>query len=215
MAVVRQYKTLTGLGQAKLDIIESMLIKNTSAPKVVAKIQEEWKLLTDMKPGTLQKQLVRYKKDKITPHLHSKVLIPSDTKGTEDKVDTLTIFTPVDKRIDAHTALTELVEMQMMRMQKLYNKEHGAPLLFDAMRKEMGLMKDLLNQLSDLQFDLGLLKKVAPIQKHLIGSFSMTDTEVQQLHVESKEDNEQLAIATQKVIEIFKYGKLEEPIDVN
>ena len=205
MAVIRQYKILSSLGQAKLDIIESMLIKGTSTPKVQAKIQEEWKLLLDMKAGTLQKQLVRYKKDKISCHMHAKVDVPNPEGGT-DTVTAPTIFAPIDKRIDAHTALTELVEMQMTRMNKLYSKEEPTPLLFDAMRKEVLAMGVLIKQLSELQFDLGLIKKVAPVQKHLIGSFDLSDSDVQQLHFDSKEDNEQLAIATQKVLEIIKYG---------
>ena len=208
----KKSKTIHDLDQEKFDIIESLLIKNTSAPKLVQKIQVEWGLLVDVKPETLQKQLVRYKKDKITPHLHAHVKVPEviqvkpkgEPIGEELTVKTTVIFARPDKRIDAHEALTELVEVQMIRLQKIYNREDATPMLMETVRQNIHTMSGLLKQLSDLQFDLGVAKRVSPIQKHLIGTFDLTESEIQQVHAQSKTENDELAIATQKVIELFK-----------
>jgi len=173
-----KYAPIRSMGADKVDRMEVMLVQGMSCPKVAKKIQDEWKLLQDIKTGTLTKQILRYKKEVLDSKLHSKLLIKTtednkDTKGTDVKQYKTVIKTTT--KLDVIDALEDLILLQNHRVAKVFTMEESLPTLMGTLRYELKELRDMIKQLSDLKFDLGLVKRQP---KKIVGSIDLHSPEV-------------------------------------
>lgn len=149
-----KHAAIHAMGKEYVDKLDALLVKGTSSLKAANIVKDEWGLCSGDKVSTLQKRIQRYKKDVLDHHLHTEIL-------TEDgkKLEVKMTLKKDDPKVDVLDAVTELVRLQQYRVQKMYDLEHNMPTLLGSLRKEVKQLSDLLKQLSDLQFDLGLAQR--------------------------------------------------------
>lgn len=142
----------------QIAIIDSHLLKGETIPKLVDKIQKEWKVAVGVKRETAIKAIMRYKNTYIVPQQAKVVKKLTSDKGIANIAaiaDKLTI------QIDPIEQLSALVKTQTARVHKLAAQEDKLPTLMDSQTKNITALVDMLFKLAALQMDLGILNKVA------------------------------------------------------
>jgi hypothetical protein len=150
-----------------LDKVDSKLTSGEPARAVAQWLQEDAKLLTDMKPDTLKKTLERYREG----HLRNKVL----SRITEAQ-HTLALKT-VQKRLNALDELEELVVIQRGRVDKMLMMEKDKPILLKSTTDEIRLLKEMLVDLGRVQMETGVLPKAS---RKISGTIMGADGEISQ-----------------------------------
>lgn len=146
-------RLMTSIGPDYMPLVESRLLNGDSAESIAKTIKLEWKLCADMKLSNLVVQLNKYRRDNLLGRLQY-------LSEHQNKSDSLHKF---GEKVDVLENLTTLVELQQGRVSKAMRAEDANNPMLPLSRStkfEVQLLGNLYKQLSDLQMDLGLLRKV-------------------------------------------------------
>lgn len=141
------FKRLNDLGVAIVEQVDKMLFAGTVPSQIAKWLHEDQKVLLDLKLGSIQKNLERYR-DKVLP-----------TKVKAELAETKVLTPAVKKKLLAIDALSDLVAIQMGRLDKVLVKENGSPFLMKSASDEGRLLKEMLIELGKLQLETGVMKK--------------------------------------------------------
>jgi hypothetical protein len=133
------------LGTEKTALVKNLLLQGESINDLVKRIQDEWGLMTDKKPATVQTMLYRF----------SRGIVKKET--VRRVIDTVTASKHV--RVTTLTELAGLCEKQKKRLEKALTMESKGPMLLSMVSNEFRLMKDMLRDLALLQIETGILPR--------------------------------------------------------
>ncbi len=183
-----KYKRLYDLGSDRLGIIDSMLTNGDSPAIVAAHIQDDWGQCLTVKPGTLEKQVLRYRTDVLEPKLvmAAEAAVEKGTLNTES-------MSKFRETVDVMEKLNESINMQWARIQKAYAKEllkGDKGKLDPSINKELRPFTDMCRVLAGLQLETGVVRRVP---KQVQGFFQQLDTtELQDFRLEMSQNDETL-----------------------
>lgn len=152
--IKKPYERITSLGEEKVVQLDRLLNRGEKTSKVCTLIQEGWEDLLDMSRPALIKMLNRYRNTALRGDLIKELA----ANGLLTTVKGL-------KRLDALEEMTNMALIQKERVSKVYSKESKMPLLMKQVTEELTLMNKLLDSLSRLQLEIGVLKR-APKDYH-------------------------------------------------
>jgi len=141
------YQALKSLGPSIMLGIGERLIDGQSGAKVAAWLQNDLKVLTELRPDSLKKTLERYRKKELREKTIKK--IAEAQKG-------LTLATVVE-HYNALTEMEEITKLQRARVQKMIDLEADKPMLLKTTTDELRLMKELLVSLGSMQLETGVM----------------------------------------------------------
>ena len=141
------YQALKSLGPSIMLGIGERLIDRQSGAKVAAWLQNDLKVLTELRPDSLKKTLERYRKKELREKTIKK--IAEAQKG-------LTLATVVE-HYNALTEMEEITKLQRARVQKMIDLEADKPMLLKTTTDELRLMKELLVSLGSMQLETGVM----------------------------------------------------------
>lgn len=147
------FKKLQDLAGDITQEIDKRLLNQEPCSQIAAWLQDEKKVLLDLKPGSLKKMLERYRQTALRKKVIQQVADIQFTKST----------TLIAKKVNAMEALNELVLIQQSRFQKVYMLEVATPDPDKPLRAdvsvEMAALKEMLVKLGHLQLETGVLPK--------------------------------------------------------
>lgn len=152
--IKKPYERIISLGEEKVVQLDRLLNRGEKTSKVCTLIQEGWEDLLDMSRPALIKMLNRYRNTALRGDLIKELA----ANGLLTTVKGL-------KRLDALEEMTNMALIQKERVSKVYSKESKMPLLMKQVTEELTLMNKLLDSLSRLQLEIGVLKR-APKDYH-------------------------------------------------
>lgn len=183
-----KFKRLYDLGSDRLGIIESMLTGGESPMTVAEHIQHDWGECKDVKPGTLEKQILRYRSDVLEPKL-----VMAAENAVEKGTAVSQQMAKFKQGVDVKTKLTEGINMQWERIQKAYAKEalKGPDAKLDpTINKELRPFTDMCRALATLQLETGDLRRVP---KQVQGFFAqLKPEELTEFRLEMEQNDETL-----------------------
>jgi len=183
-----KYKRLYDLGSDRLGIVDAKLTQGDSTMSIAEHIQFEWNACTQVKIGTLDKQLQRYRKDVLEPRL-----VNAANKASANGTKVTKEMKAFNESVDVSDMLTQSVTMQWARIQKAYAKEVGKGedgKLDPAINKELRPFTDMCRVLANLQLETGVLRRVP---KQVQGFFQqLSGDEVQEFRLEMTSNDETL-----------------------
>ena len=183
-----KYKRLYDLGSDRMGVVDSLLTQGDSTMSVAEHIQFEWNACTQVKIGTLDKQLQRYRKDVLEPRL-----VAAANRSTKNGTKVTKEMKAFSEGVDVSDMLTQSVTMQWARIQKAYAKEVGKGAegkLDPAINKELRPFTDMCRVLANLQLETGVLRRVP---KQVQGFFQqLSGDEVQEFRLEMTSNDETL-----------------------
>ncbi len=183
-----KYKRLYDLGEDRMLQVDSLLTQGDSTMSVAEKVQFEWNACTQVKIGTLDKQLQRYRKDILEPRL-----VAAANNATENGTKITKEMKAFKEGVDVQNLLEKSVEMQWARITKMYAVEagKGEKGKIDAnINKELRPFTDMCRVLANLQLETGVLRRVP---KQVQGFFQqLSGDEVQEFRLEMTSNDETL-----------------------
>ena len=183
-----KFKRLYDLGSDRLAIIESMLTNGDSPATVAEHIQKDRMECADVKPGTLEKQILRYRTDVLEPKL-----VMAAEHAAEKGTATSKAMAAFKSNVDIKAKLTEGINMQWERIQRAYTKEalKGPDAKLDpTINKELRPFTDMCRALATLQLETGDLRRVP---KQVQGFFAqLKPEELSEFRLEMEQNDETL-----------------------
>lgn len=182
-----KYKRLYDLGDDRMGIVESLLTQGDSTMSVAEKIQFEWNTCKNVKIGTLDKQLQRYRKEILEPRL-----VAAANKASANGTKVTKEMKAFKEGVDVQNLMEKSVTMQWARIQKMYAKEVGKDggKMDPAINKELRPFTDMCRVLANLQLETGVLRRVP---KQVQGFFQqLSGDEVQEFRLEMTSNDETL-----------------------
>lgn len=188
LGFTHKYKRLYDLGSDRMNIIDSMLTKGDSTMSVAEHIQFEWKACTSVRMATLDKQILRYRKDILEPRL-----VSAAENAAMNKTDIATEFKAFNDQVDVIQQLNSFIIMQGARIKKAYAKEHGKGedgKLDPAINKELRPFTDMCRVLAGLQLETGAVRRVP---KQVQGFWQQLSTdEISEFRLEMSKNDDTL-----------------------
>lgn len=183
-----KYKRLYDLGSDRLGIIETMLTNGDSPATVATHVQVDWGQCQNVKHGTLEKQIFRYRTDVLDPKL-----VLAAENAVEKGITNTASMAKMRETVDVMEKLDEFIIMQGARIKKAYQKEalKGPDGKLDpAINKELRPFTDMCRVLAGLQLETGVVRRVP---KQVQGFFQQLDTsELQDFRMEMSANDETL-----------------------
>lgn len=177
----QSYQRLYALPDHIRTDLDSMVYdEDVSAADIARKLQNTYNVLTNITVSTLSQQIHKYRSDlkslakmKKMSSEHIKRIrkgkaVKEGTKTTKEKEleeeekHAYKLLKKLNSNVDVVHTLEETLAIQWQRVQKLKDVEKNMPLTMDKMGKEIKLFSELLSQLSRLQMDTGILRKIDP-----------------------------------------------------
>lgn len=183
-----KYKRLYDLGSDRMGVIDTMLTEGKSTLAVAEHIQFEWNACTSVKIGTLEKQLLRYRKDILEPKL-----VLAANRASDEGTTITAQMGKFSEQVDVMDKLNESITMQWARIQKMYAREAAkgdAGKIDPNINKELRPFTDMCRVLAGLQLETGVVRRVP---KQVQGFFQqLTSDEVQEFRLEMTSNDETL-----------------------
>lgn len=180
-----RHSGLRALGRENLTAVESRIAAGATLMEISEFIQQELGFYRDVKPGTLQKQIQRYRQDIMNPRLLHAVESSAKTKETA--------LAKLKDNLNVLQEVQELAVMQKLRIEKGLKRENEMPLLFTWMHKEILALDKVLSSVATIQMDLGILSRVP--RKHIIADVSDLQRMAKEGHERSVVDLEEYRTA--------------------
>lgn len=152
--VPKKFSRLAALGDERLRAIDGYLLAGDSPAKIAEVIQRDWGEFEDVQPGTLSKQIARYRAAVIEPRL-----VEVTGRAQEKGVSVFRAARDLRGNIDVMKELEGLIEMQLARVQKAYEMERDKPLLMDMVSREVAPTLALLKELGGMHLEVGVLRR--------------------------------------------------------
>jgi hypothetical protein len=178
-SIINKPKWYEELSATQVAILDSHLLQDQSIPKLAQMLQEEWGLSKGTKRESVVKAIQRYKIANIIPQQAKIVTSLGNPHNNTAITKLLKATQAVEEFLDPVNGLRLVVEMQMARVNKLAKVEDKLPTLMDAQTKNLQLLADMLTNMTRIQLEIGLIKRVATKIE-----FSSDVTEEQQSYVD-------------------------------
>jgi hypothetical protein len=148
MAKKPTFKRLQELGPDIVAQVDDRLLSSETCSAVASWMQNELGVLKDLKPGSLKKNLERYRASDLADRVVQEIKAKVPMSG-------------VKKTLIAIDGLEDLVEIQRGRLEKLLMKEATLPagILLGQTKDEIRLLKDTLVELGKLQLETGIMRR--------------------------------------------------------
>ena len=165
----RSFKALQSLGTATVEEVNRRLLAGDSPSSVAKWLQEDLQVLKDLQPGSVKKNLERYRAADLKDMVVSQVV--DTVKGKS--------VAGIKKKLIAMEELEEMVCIQRSRFDMVYFKEQKMPegILLKQASDEARLLKEMLVELGKLQLETGVMAR-AP--KKITGQVVGADGEVKE-----------------------------------
>ena len=144
----QEARLIRDLGADRMPQINDMIVNNKSDVFIAKVIKNDWGLMLSTNLMTVKKAIFRYRTEVYEVKL---------TYAASPDAKKIAKFA---ERADVLENLTTLVELQQGRVSKGLALEEKSPHLHYMLKFEIQLLGNLHKQLTDLQMDLGLLRKV-------------------------------------------------------
>lgn len=153
----RKPKFMQGLTQEQIDTIDTHLLLDKPMTDLVKVLREEWSVCLDIKADSLLTSIIRYKQNQITPR---QAKIAMKVGSTENVAKLATLQVKMENALKPVDALEALIIKQLKRVEKMEQVEAKMPTLMDSQTKNMMLLHNMLKDMSVLQMQLGILRRV-------------------------------------------------------
>lgn len=165
-----KYERLLSLGEQRVTQIDMALHKGTPASEVTRMIQEEWGEFKDVKPGTLKKQLERYRAEYLDTNIVAAMKLeernPARARKTIERM----------KSFDVMEELLKLAKIQRKRIKKVMLHESPMPILLNNIKYELKTYLDILGKYAELSLETGLIRRAPKQITGIVGLVSAEDT---------------------------------------
>lgn len=192
------FALLYSIGPEKMELVKSMLTRDTTPAEVARVIQEDWKLLTNMEADSLRKNIDRFRKKKVDPKIAEAA---ARTMTSEPVRRELAKLAP---KLDVVADLEEMCALQKARILKIVRSENAltAGILLGNVKAELDVYTRMMRVLGDFQLETGHMVRVP---RRVAGLFHMggDKNEVFEFEVQIENRN-QLLEATQKVFAVLE-----------
>jgi hypothetical protein len=158
------------LSFAQLDIVDALLMKGDTPYNIAKRIQKDWGLLNHITTQSVQSQIEAYRRNFFGTEVVTTVTT-TDNETQETTVETKTVnivSTYLKGRLDAYTLNEQMVLLQIKRINKIMDREEKMPTLLDQTRKEIELLTKMMQNFTNLQFELGIVQRMAQVLDHQI-----------------------------------------------
>jgi len=197
-----KYTRIYALGPDRVQQIDTMLIKNTTAEEVARVITEDWGFYADERPA-LTKQITRYRTEYIDASLKARADHAEKTQQGRLMVQLRT------DQLNVLEDMLDVIIVQKGRINKALELEEKMPIIQATVKFELKLLFDMYKLYSQIQLETGVLRR-AP--KTISGSFHL-DEEAGMLQFEAEmRTNSDLRKAIKDVIQILE-GEFESVPD--
>ena len=170
------------LGPERMAQVDSMWLNGQQGAAIAKTIKGEWGLMQDMTLKVLGVTINRY----CTSNLKGKLVRVE--KGDE------VALAKFAEKVDVLESLTRLIEMQQERVSKGYELEKNHLTLSFTLKFEVQTLAAMYRQMSDLQMDMGLIRKV-PAKFQVEGMATRTQQLLEQAMKKSEKVDEALTRA--------------------
>lgn len=153
----RKPKFMQGLTQDQIDTIDTHLLLDKPMTDLVKVLRDEWSVCLDIKADSLLTSIIRYKQNQITPR---QAKIAMKVGSTENVAKLATLQVKMENALKPVDALEALIIKQLKRVEKMEQVEAKMPTLMDSQTKNMMLLHNMLKDMSVLQMQLGILRRV-------------------------------------------------------
>lgn len=153
----RKPKFMQGLTQDQIDTIDTHLLLDKPMTDLVKVLRDEWGVCLDIKADSLLTSIIRYKQNQITPR---QAKIAMKVGSTENVAKLATLQVKMENALKPVDALENLIIKQLKRVEKMEQVEAKMPTLMDSQTKNMMLLHNMLKDMSVLQMQLGILRRV-------------------------------------------------------
>lgn len=153
----RKPKFMQGLTQDQIDTIDTHLLLDKPMTDLVKVLRDEWSVCLDIKADSLLTSIIRYKQNQITPR---QAKIAMKVGSTENVAKLATLQVKMENALKPVDALENLIIKQLKRVEKMEQVEAKMPTLMDSQTKNMMLLHNMLKDMSVLQMQLGILRRV-------------------------------------------------------
>lgn len=149
---------LSVLSQEQLFKVQEALSENRGTTYAARMIQQEFKLLLDMKESSLGRTLMRWRDEVL--------VIPKALQAAvkEDHILKKKLAVIAEAQMDVVTELEQLTRIQLERIKELREKEKQLKMPFNWVSKEMEVASTLLDKVLKAQFDTGVLEYRGPVR---------------------------------------------------
>lgn len=150
----QKFARIQALGKEKVDALNNMLARGTSAMAVARHIQKVWKQFEDVSEKSLTQQINRYKMEVVV----SEVTVEEEAQP-KDSPKRLTLRGQLNTLLE----LENLAQMQMWRLKIAYDREKTMKMLLKGTGMEVVILRELLEKIQKMRFDLGLDEFAGPV----------------------------------------------------
>jgi hypothetical protein len=188
MASKVAFKRLHTLDPAVVEEVNKRLLGGDTPSNVAKYLQEELGLLTDLKPGSVKKNLERYRSVDLQAAVVQEIVEKVKGKNVAN----------THKRLIALDEMELICTIQKTRVEKLLLKEQSLPggILLKQTTDELRLLKEATTELSKMQLETGIGMKRAPKTVH--GMVTNEEGETRQF-TWTEEADKLLAIADTRI----------------
>jgi hypothetical protein len=148
--------------------LDKLITKGVTSWKIALKAQKHWKLQTDISTQAVSQQIDTYRrKYHISQVVTTTTTTDHETKEVKQEVKTSYMVTNFLRgRLDAYAVNEQMVTLQIGRINKIMEREAKMPTLLDQTRKELELLMKMMQNFTNLQFELGILHRTAQVLEH-------------------------------------------------
>jgi len=157
---------LNSLSDDQIKKMDTEINSGTSLAKVAKMMQEKWKVLDHLTPGSLAKNLGRYRDDVLDNQLITRI---KDKGGLDFTKETIT-------GVDIAEEMIFVAKAMKGRLLKLYEKEESLPVLLNDVTKHLEAYANHLTKMANLFMDMGFIKKATREMEGLLSLDEVTGT---------------------------------------
>ena len=161
-----KFARLYALSTERLEALDAMLMKGMTGVAAADIVVNEWKVYPKKDKSAVAKQITRYRNEVIEPNIVARV------KSSDGTPQGRALVEAKMGDIDVLMGMSELIELQKKRINRLSPREEKMPMLMASLRDEIRLLFDMYKGCGQLQLDIGVLRR-AP--KQITGHFHLDD----------------------------------------
>lgn len=152
----------------QLSMLNNWLSRGEKPWKIAQKVQKDWKLGTHVTTQAVMGQIMTYQKRyQLQAVQETTTTLNPETGTTVTTTKTKHMVSKFLKgRLDAYHLNEQMVQLQIRRVNKIVEREDKMPTLLDAARKELELLMKMMQNFTNLQFELGIIQRTAHVLEH-------------------------------------------------
>lgn len=155
--LARKFKRITELPDDAREVLHGMFSEKRAVSEITATMRQLGHF-TDVKDGTLNQYLYRYKWEVVD----KQIIVQAELLRKDNRAR---LLAEVAQSFDVLQEVSELIVVQKGRVGKMLAREKDMPMLFNSLGGELKTLAGFVQQYADLSFELGTLKRAPQITK--------------------------------------------------